>query len=146
MDNIPQRLMTRLATTEIKQKVTLDVDLTDLAGGVVASKVLQDQINERQRVDTLIDDPTGQTMVEYVRTKEGQIGTRILKYIPEGTALPTLDELTVEAGQDASGNGFVEQAITKTPNLFGGYDWTNEMGDIIPPEITALLPLITADA
>ena len=146
VDNIPQRWRSRLATTEIKQKVTLDVDLTELAGGVVASKVVHDQINERQRVDTLIDDPTGQTMVEYVRTKEGQIGTRILKYIPEGTALPTLDELTVEAGQDASGNGFVEQAITKTPNLFGGFDYTTEMRDIIPPEFTALLPLITGEA
>src|SRR5436190_13938684 len=146
VDNIPQRWRSRLATTEIKQKVTLDVDLTELAGGVVASKVVQDQINERQRVDTLIDDPTGQTMVEYVRTKEGQIGTRILKYIPEGTALPTLDELTVEAGQDASGNGYVEQAITKTPNLFAGFDYTTEMRDIIPPEFTALLPLITGEA
>lgn len=146
VDNIPQRWRSKLATTEIKQKVALDVDLTELAGGVVASKVVQDQINERQRIDTLIDDPTGQTMVEYVRTKEGQIGTRILKYIAEGTPLPTLDELTVEAGQDASGNGYVEQAITKTPNLFGGFDYTTEMRDIIPPEFTALLPLITGEA
>jgi hypothetical protein len=139
VDNIPPKWRARLGVTRIVQKQPLDIGLTELGEGVVASQLVQEQTNERTKTDTTISDPTGETLVEYIRTKDGQVGTRIIKLVPAGSPLPTFTELTVDAGQENFGNGWSEQMVVTTPNLFGGNDYSIEIRDVIPPEFLTLI-------
>jgi hypothetical protein len=144
VDVIPLKWRAKLGLTTLVQKDPTDIDPTALgdstADGVrVVSSVQQDLTDERKKTDVFIGDPIGSTMVEYFRTKDGQVGTRTHTVREEGDTLPSLTELIIEADQDAWGDGRIEQVVSTIPNLLGLYDYRVERPDITPPDFGALL-------
>jgi len=137
---LPLRWRAKLGLTRTVQEQPPDIEASLLTGTLVESSVEQERTDERKKTDTRLDSPLGGTMIEYVRTKDGQVGTRTVKYVPEGTAPPTFNELLKEFNQDASGNGWSEQIALTVPNLFSGYDYSIEIRDLVPPEFNALRP------
>lgn len=74
--------------------------------------------DERKKTDTSIENPSGITLVEYVKTNEAQLGTRTNSLVAEGDALPTITALTVSAEQNNLGNGKTEQEVITVATLF----------------------------
>lgn len=139
LETLSTRWRAKLGFTKIEQEEPTDVSLNHLNGRRISTDLVQVRTNERKQTDVVIGDPSDKKMVELVFTKEGQVATRVLKYVPEGTAFPDFNELTLEATQEAQGNGWLEQAITTAPNLFGGFDYKIERPDRVPPDFGALL-------
>lgn len=144
LDVIPQKWRSKLGLTRIVQQQPVDVEPTPIGdttseGVRISSTVEQERTDERKKTDVFLTDVLGSVMVEYIRTPDGQIATRTYTVVAEGTALPTIDELTADASQDAWGNGMVEQVVTTVPNLFGKNDYRVERPDRVPPDFGVLL-------
>jgi len=144
IDVIPLKWRSKLGLTSLVREQPVDVDPTALgdttADGIrVVSSVQQERTDERKKTDVFITDPVGSTMVEYFRTKDGQVGTRTHTVRNEGDTLPSLTALIIEADQEAWGDGLIEQVVSTIPNLLGLYDYKVERPDRVPPDFGALL-------
>lgn len=143
LEAVPQRWRARLGFTQVSQEQPTDVDPA-LNGDPlhIVSDVTQERTDERLKKDVTLGDPSSETMIEYLRTEEGQVATRTVRYIAEGTAAPSISELFKEFSQDARGDGYSEQITTTVPNLFGALDYSVERPDRVPPDFGALLRTI----
>ena len=118
LDLLPPKWRARLKTTVTTQECPTDVDVTALTSTLIESKVVMTRTDERKKTDTSIENPSGITLVEYVRTNEAQLGTRTNSLVNDGATLPTIDALTVSAEQNNLGNGKVEQEVVTVASVF----------------------------
>lgn len=110
----PARWRSKLAFTTTEQKVNEDVTVSTITGDLIASAVLQDQTNERKKINVTIEDPTNITMTEKAMMDgpaDAIQGTRNLTVVTEGAALPAATYLTLSQNQDALGNGKAIQTV-----------------------------------
>lgn len=138
--SVPRHWRAKLGLTKVVQENPINVGVDPNAGLRIESRADQERTNERKKANTSFRrDPRGTTIIEYVRTKDGQVGKRIRRYVREGERPPAFNELMQEFSQQADGNGWSEQISTTVANLFGSYDYIVERPDRTPPDFGALL-------
>ena len=118
LDLLPPKWRARLETTVTDQENPTDVGVSALSNTLVESKVVQTRTDERKKTDTVIEDPTNISLIEYLKTNEAQLGTRTNRLVVENAALPTITALTVSAEQNNLGNGKTEQEIVTVAEVF----------------------------